>query len=251
MHSSKNMAATALRLSVTNCFLLPVGGKFVLIDTGYDWEWPAFQTKLKRSGIAFGDITHVILTHHHDDHAGLLNFVVERNPSVAVVMSIHARDLLAKGHNDHSRGGGYVNRRVNFLLRLKAALDKKWTHTFPPYAVRANDILIEKPTSLRETGIALAGSILLTPGHSTDSISVVLEDGDSYIGDAAAKFLRFAGTKYCIIYIEDLDQYYASWRQLIQSGATRLNPAHGKPFGIEKLAKYIGRNRARNMVQVP
>jgi len=102
--------------------------------------------------------------------------------------------------------------------------------------------------AVHETG---ESPILLTPGHSTDSISVVLEDGDSYIGDAAAKFLRFAGTKYCIIYIEDLDQYYASWRQLIQSGATRLNPAHGKPFGIEKLAKYIGRNRARNMVQVP
>ena len=50
------------------------------------------------------------------------------------------------------------------------------------------------------------------------------------VGDAAANFLQFAGTKHCIIYLEDLDQYYQSWVRILEAGAKRIFPAHGEPF---------------------
>jgi glyoxylase-like metal-dependent hydrolase (beta-lactamase superfamily II) len=239
-----------MKLSVTNCFLIPAGGKYVLIDTGYEWEWASFQSGLKECEVAMADISHLILTHHHDDHAGLLNMVVEQNPAIRIVMSALAKGLLAKGKNDHERGGGYVNRRVNALLRLKAAFDKKWTHTFPPYIARSSDILVENEITLKEIGIDLKGRTLHTPGHSADSISILIDNGDAFIGDAAANFLQFAGTKYCIIYLEDLDQYYESWKAIISGGTRKLYPAHGKPFEVRKLEKYIYKNKARNMVRL-
>ena len=108
-------------------------------------------------------------------------------------MSSLAKNILATGKHDHPHGGGHVNRRVHLLLSLKGRVDKKWTHTFPPYTVRPNDVLIAGNTRLKDIGIAADGTLLETPGHSSDSIAVLFDDGNCFAGDAAANFLQFAG----------------------------------------------------------
>jgi glyoxylase-like metal-dependent hydrolase (beta-lactamase superfamily II) len=133
-------------------------------------------------------------------------------------------------------------------LSLKQKVDKKWTHTFPPYLIRKNDILITKETTLKEIGIDLNGKIIATPGHSLDGISILFDDGDCIMGDAAANFLQFAGTKYCIISIDNLDECYENWRKIIAGDAQQIFPAHGKPFNVEKLKKNLGKNKKKNMV---
>ncbi|MFZ0927682.1 MAG: MBL fold metallo-hydrolase [Syntrophobacteraceae bacterium] len=239
-----------LRLSLTNCFLLKADNGYVLIDTGYVYEWELFCKRLKEAGVRLSEISHIILTHSHNDHAGLLNRILEENQAISIVMSYRAKEQMLRGTNDHPFGGGYVNRRVNLLVSLKKAFDKRWTDTFPPYRSRDNDILITGPTELGEIGIGLPGRIMETPGHSLDSISVLCDNGDCYVGDAAANFLQFAGTKHCIVYIEDLDEYYASWRKLISAGARRILPAHGKPFAVEELQRDMGKNKKSNMVMI-
>jgi glyoxylase-like metal-dependent hydrolase (beta-lactamase superfamily II) len=116
------------------------------------------------------------------------------------------------------------------------------------YDLRENDIVVSGSVNLQELGIDLDGKIIETFGHSDDSISVVLNDGDCIAGDAAANFLQFAGTRHCIIYIEDLEQYYRSWSRILQAGAKQIYPAHGKPFSAEELRKNINRNRKRDLV---
>ena len=244
------MNVAKLKLSVTNCYLIKVKDSYLLIDTGYDWEWKAFCSKLQDLNISFADISHIILTHHHDDHSGLLNMVLSKNPGIKAVMSHRAKNLLSKGKNDRSHGGAYINKRVNTLLTLKRMFDKRWTQTFPAFVPRKEDIMIEGDVSLQEIGIALNGKILETPGHSVDSISVLFDDGDCFAGDAAANFLQFAGTKYCIIYLEDIEEYYRTWRKMINAGAKRIHPAHGGSFGVSKLDKNINANRKSNMAMI-
>jgi len=239
-----------LKLSVTNNFLLKTGSSYVLVDTGYEWELGAFTKQLKQLHVQPSEISHLILTHHHDDHAGLVDYIVKLNPSVRVVASLKAREPLAAGKHIHPNGGSYVNRRVNFLLSLKAMTDRRWTHTFPPYKVRPCDLLTETTTPLSQLGIELSGRIVPTPGHSMDSISVVLDNGDSFVGDAAAKFLQFAGTKYCVVYLEDLEQYYASWKTLLENGARRIHPGHGASFDSVKLLENIYRNKSRDLIRI-
>ncbi len=60
-----------LKLSVTNCFLIKAGQKYILVDTGYEYEWDRFCERLKAAGVSLSAISHLILTHHHGDHAGL------------------------------------------------------------------------------------------------------------------------------------------------------------------------------------
>lgn len=243
------MTANTLKVGVTNSYLLKADEGYLLVDTGYEREWDALCRGLEKAGVGFGDLTHLILTHHHDDHAGLLTHVVAQNPSIRIVMSARAKDPLAAGKNDWdwSRGGGYLNHRVHVLISLlKVAV--KWTPTFPPYSTREEDILVTEDAALRELGIGLDGRIVSTPGHTRDSISIALPDGDWLVGDAAANMFRLAGTKYCVVAIEDLDQYYRTWTKMLEGGARRILPAHGEPFPSDELRRHMGRNKKSAMV---
>ena len=166
------MIAGTINLSTCNCYLLKADNGYVLIDTGCDWEWDAFCSELQNAGVDLADLHHLILTHHHNDHAGLLNQVVVQNPGIVVVMSANAKDLLAKGRNDLPKGGGYLNQNVDTLMARLGTSDAIRTQTFPPYVTRGDDILVSRDASLRELGIGLDGRIIETPGHSTDSIWV-------------------------------------------------------------------------------
>jgi glyoxylase-like metal-dependent hydrolase (beta-lactamase superfamily II) len=243
------MEHIGLKLGVTNCFLVRARSAYILIDTGYAYEWDLFCKRLRQAGVSLSEVSHVILTHHHDDHCGLLNAIVRENNDIHVVMSHLTGDILLSGKHYHTSGSGYVNKRISFLLSLKSVFDKRWTHTFPPYRVRENDVLVRRETRLNEIGIELEGKILETPGHSVDSISILLDDGDCFVGDSAANSLQWAGTKYCVISIDDLDDYYASWRKMVAGNARRIYPAHGNPFPGAELEKNLGKNKRENMVE--
>ena len=251
----------SIELSVTNIFLIPVNDKYVLIDTGYEKDWLLFQKGLSDNNISLNQISHIILTHHHDDHAGLLNNIISENNEIIIIMSELAPELLSVGMNDVTRGGGLLNRRVNFLIRnfktfyisviLGEKLDKNDAFKFPPYYVRDNDIIIKEETDLRYIGIDLDGKIICTPGHTIDSISIILGEDIIFVGDAAANMLRIAGTKYCVIFITDLNEYYRSWEKIISENVKYIFPAHGKPFRVEKLIRNIWKNKEKNMIPFP
>lgn len=253
------MEIIKLKLSVTNCFLIKNKAKYILFDTGYEYEWELFCKRLKEIGVGISEISHIILTHHHDDHCGLLNKIIQGNNDIKVVMSYLAKDLLLRGENDKSHGGGLINKRVKLIwllqgkrlkimITLKKYIALKTNLRFPPYKVREKDIIITGETRLKDIGIELDGVIIETPGHTIDSISIIFNDGDCIVGDAAANMLQFAGTKYCVIYICDIDEYYNSWRKIISKNAKCILPAHGEQFTVEKLKENMGKNKKKNMV---
>lgn len=246
-----------LKLSVTTCYLIPAGGKYLLVDTGYEEDWNLFCTRLKEASVELSQISHILLTHHHDDHCGLLDPILKKNPKIRVVVSKSTTELLRKGENDQTHGGGLLNRRIAFLIRrkqfyvsvvLRKKVDKAKNLKFRPYEVRGCDVVFQGEPELRQLGIELDGRVLETPGHTVDSVSVLFPDGDCLVGDAAANMLRFAGTKYCVIFICNLNEYYKSWQKLLDAGAKRIVPAHGKPYSAEKLRRNLGKNKDKNLV---
>ena len=250
------MNIISLKLSVTNCFLVKNGDWYILVDTGYEADWELFCKRLKQAGVCLAQISHLILTHHDDDHSGLLNYIVNENSNIRIVMSHLAKELLAKGENDFTHGRSLINETIKFLWslqlkRLKVLLttgkciDKKDELKFSPYYVRPIDLLITDETRLKDIGIGLDGKIIATPGHTIDSITLLFDDGDALVGDAAANMLQFAGTKYCVIALDDIDEYYRSWQKMIDCKARRIFPAHGKSFPVEKLRINMGKNKCR------
>ena len=240
------MNVITLHLSVTNDYLVPMGGGFLLVDTGYPVEWEVFRRRMREAGVELSSVSALLLTHHDDDHSGLLTRIVQANPGIRVVMSELAKPLLEIGEDDFSHGRRIVNKRVALLLSLRVKTLKVWLATgrwvdrqhqlrFPPYFARSSDILIRGETRLRDIGLDLDGEILATPGHTVNSISMVLDDGDAFVGDAAANLLQWAGAHYHMIALEDADQYEQSWEKLISAGARKIFPAHGQPFAAERL----------------
>jgi hydroxyacylglutathione hydrolase len=134
-----------LKLSVSTCYLAKAGKQYVLFDTGYKKDADIFRKRLREAGITPAQISHLLLTHHHDDHCGLLHDVLAENGAVRVVMSAACRDLITAGENDRTHGGGYLNRRVAFLPGLfkrilrKQDADGAASFAFPPCFAREND----------------------------------------------------------------------------------------------------------------
>jgi glyoxylase-like metal-dependent hydrolase (beta-lactamase superfamily II) len=87
---------------------------------------------------------------------------------------------------------------------------------------------------LRENGIP--ADILMLPGHTADSIGLLLDDGRLFCGDAAMNGLPGEGRH--SIAAENLSDYYRSWDVMIGSKAKWIYPAHGPKFPVEDLVRY-------------
>ena len=221
-----------LRLGFTWCYLLKCSDCYFLIDTSYPNYFPQFQKAIAGFGIDMAEITYLLLTHHHDDHAG---FAAELIKKTGCRLIVHRNAVEPLKHGKSEDTMKPVNRRVKFVFSLFALFHRQFT--FPPVILGENDmVLMGDDFDLLQT-MGLNGRILYTPGHSRDSISVVLSDGSAFVGDVAMNFLRLTGIKHRPIFVEDINMVYESWRRLIEQGAKIIYPTHGKPFSARELVR--------------
>lgn len=240
------MNITCLALKEVNCYVIELKEGYLLVDTGYYRNKSLFYKKLRENNIKLEQIRYILLTHHHDDHAGLISEIKNKYPQCKLILHEEAIRPLQIGKND-MKNQKYVNGKISFIVRLAKSLNRKWTFFYPAYELQHNDVVIKKERSLKEIGIEMEGKILLTPGHSRDSISLLLGDGSCFCGDAAADMLRPLGTRYCVIVMEEYEKYYKNWETYIEQQVSLLYPGHGKVFGIEKLEKHLYRVKKENM----
>jgi glyoxylase-like metal-dependent hydrolase (beta-lactamase superfamily II) len=71
------------------CFLVPHPAGLTLVDTGPGTAGPLITAKLAELGAGWGDVTDVVLTHHHPDHTGGLAEVVALAPGAVVRAGRH------------------------------------------------------------------------------------------------------------------------------------------------------------------
>ncbi len=258
------MRIKPLQLTLANCFLVQAENYYVLVDTGYEYEWDLFRRRLSERGVELSRISHILLTHHHNDHCGLLHNILQENSSIQVVTSHLSKDLLLKGKNDVTHDGGFLNGWIALLMKLgvgplvslrlkKVISSAEITTTFPPFRLRKSDTLIDGETCLRDIGIPLDGKFIETPGHTVDSVSILFDDGDCLIGDAAQNVfvLQSLGAKFCTHFVTDMDAFYKSWEKVIAAGARRIYPAHGCPFTVDKLKRNLWGRKAESLVSFP
>ncbi len=222
--------AYRIPLGVTNCWLLHCTEGYLLIDTCYSDTYPRFLSILKQMNISPGEIRYLLLTHHHEDHAG---FAAQLSEASGCRIIAHEKALkqLALGRTADTMKP--LNRRTQAAFSLFRFFQK--STGFPPVDLSINDIIIfgDNDTLLPELGID--GEIMETPGHTADSISVLLSDGSLFAGDAAMSLLKFCGTGYRPIYAENYEEVDQSRKKLKEKGARMIYPAHGSPFPIERL----------------
>jgi glyoxylase-like metal-dependent hydrolase (beta-lactamase superfamily II) len=216
-----------MKLSFTTIFFIPCTGGYLQIDCSYPDDYKKYLDGLGELHIDPSEIKYLFLTHHHDDHAGFAAALIEDNPGVRLIVHENGLEYLARGVSEDISAP--LNGCVRFLLGSFSLFHR---FNFPPIVLRENDIIItgDDETLLRSIGID--GSIITTPGHTTDSISIVMRDGSAYVGDAAMNFLKICRCRHLPIYVIDQSEVYRSWEKLREYGAQTIYPAHGDPFDV-------------------
>jgi glyoxylase-like metal-dependent hydrolase (beta-lactamase superfamily II) len=179
----------------THFYLIDIGRGKLLVDAGWAELLPRFTAELKKTGVRYDEIKYVMFTHSHPDHAGLVQSVKRLS---GACMIIHAN-------------------QIPFL----PALAKMYLHTreFEPITVAKGDLVSPDRAALAAIGIH--GEIVPTPGHSSDSVSLVLDSGMAFIGDLHLPSM---------VTEESLPEIQASWAKLKAMHAEHIYPAHGAPF---------------------
>ena len=230
---------------IMNTYVYPCSNGYIMVDTGYEHSLKDVENKLNRNGIKLSEIKYVFLTHAHDDHAGFLNELLEKNAELKVIMSDKSMLTLKRGQNSFE--GGCSTLLAWIFCKLMGLVGKA-EHRFPVIEDKYDDRFIEiAESNMTELEKILQGKIIFTPGHTADSISLKVED-IVFCGDAAMN--DFPSIKRLIIWIEDKVDFEKSWDVLIAERADTLYPAHGRPFPIsdlEKYKKHISKLRLRKL----
>jgi ribonuclease/clavin/mitogillin len=184
----------------TNYWVISGGTSRLLVDLGWPGTMGRMRASLKRMDVPIAEIQYGLATHYHIDHAG-----------VAQELKLAGVPLLV------------LDVQVSAI-----SLMKTWTKPQDQYLeVTMHDnveISCDESRSLLER-IGIPGEILHTPGHSDDSVSLLLDDGSVFTGDLTAP--QYIG-------LENPEVVQESWRLLRERGATRVYPGHGPVRWIDE-----------------
>ncbi len=221
---------------IVNCWAYRIESGYVIIDTGYEHNYKNFKKKLEANGVAIDQIRYCFLTHAHDDHAGFINQLLSDNQEVKVIMSDKGIDTLRKGQNLFV-GGCTSKLALAFCNMMK--LFRKGQHKFPPIRTEYESRLIIISDDNRAwLEQELNGKIVETAGHTSDSISLLLNNGYLFCGDAAMN--GFPSKHNITIWAEDSAAFLQSWQKIIALQPTKIFSGHGKPFDVQCLKRNIG-----------
>ena len=228
---------------IMNTWLYPTQNGWVMIDTGYENCYSSVIKKLRTMGIQPEDVGYLFLTHAHDDHAGFLEEWMTNHPRTQVIAHEKAIDGLRQGQNSFE--GGCSTLLADLFCQVMTLLGNG-EHRYPQLSEEhLARIVTLNPQNQEQAESAMNGKILFTPGHTADSISLLV-DGNLFCGDAAMNGLP--STHKITIWVEDKIAFEKSWDEISASGAKKIYPAHGSPFLPELLAKnhhHIGKIRLR------
>jgi endoribonuclease LACTB2 len=176
-----------------NYYVIDSGTQRLLIDVGWPGTLPKLLANLKRMDVDLSKIGYLLVTHFHPDHAGLV------------------QDLKGLG--------------VRFVLPEVQILAIHLLKTYMSPGLPFKEIILadnlrlliaESRLFLKQIGIS--GTILSTPGHSDDSITLVLDDGTAFTGDLLPPTLVDTNIR---------DTVTRSWNAIRSLNARMIYPGHG------------------------
>ncbi|HJS20170.1 MAG TPA: MBL fold metallo-hydrolase [Anaerolineales bacterium] len=176
----------------TNYYAIDIKEGKLLVDCGWPGTLSQFTNVLKRKGISLSEIKYLLVTHFHPDHAGLVQEL--KDQGIKFILPECQVDFVAP-FGEYFKG-----------------------KSFPYVEIKQHDNLILKLADSRSflSWLGLDGEVLHTPGHSDDSVTLILDEGFAFTGDLHAAFM-------------DIDDHKTrkSSDKIHQHAITKIFPGHG------------------------
>jgi ribonuclease/clavin/mitogillin len=190
----------------THYYLIDALQGKLMVDTGWAGTLPELKSQLRRVAIPLAQIRFVMITHCHPDHAGLTQ---EIKQAAGARLIIHEK-------------------QIPFLEGLRAFY--AGNHIYMPIQVEANDLVLSDSNRQVLKAIGINGEVVTTPGHSDDSVSLVLETGMAFTGDLHPPDFVLDQARPATCH---------SWKKLQGLNTKMIYPAHGHPFNIQSLQSSL------------
>jgi glyoxylase-like metal-dependent hydrolase (beta-lactamase superfamily II) len=144
----------------TNTYLIKGSERYVLFDTGWAGELDQFFKAIGQACVRIDDIGYLFISHFHPDHMGLAGRLSDLGISVVIAdvqkeYVHHADQVFIKENN---KDFVCINDTALKIISIS-----------------------ESRSFLHDMGIE--GELLHTPGHSDDSVSLLLDEGIVLVGD--------------------------------------------------------------------
>ncbi|MFO7849054.1 MAG: MBL fold metallo-hydrolase [Spirochaetia bacterium] len=222
-----------------NAYVVRSEGKIILVDTGMKGKYKKAERALASMGSDCTDIDLVILTHTHYDHSGNAAECKKTSGASIVVHAAEAENLRS--------GISLIPSGATSLGKIAVGLAKALGFGKVKFPSVEPDTVFG--ASAQEAGFAdgeipsfdlhsygFPGIALHTPSHSPGSLSLISDEGSCFPGDIL--FNIFPGT--VMPPVADKPELLAAhWRLLLNRGARRFYPGHGKPFDKDRLEKEL------------
>jgi glyoxylase-like metal-dependent hydrolase (beta-lactamase superfamily II) len=195
-------------------YMLEHSDGVVLVESGPGSTLPGLQAALEQHGYGLHNITHVLLTHIHLDHAGAAGALAAQGAQICV-HPMGAPHML------------YPKKLLDSASRIYGdMMDTLWGEFLA--------VPEEKLTILQDNDEVLAGKLrfraMNTPGHAEHHYVYLFEDV-CFSGDVGA--VRIPGYPYLRLPMPPPEFHLEKWRQTLQNlqnlGFKRIAPTH---FGI-------------------
>lgn len=185
----------------TNFWVLSSGRARLLVDLGWPGQLGALLAALRRLDVPIEEITHGFATHYHIDHAGC-----------AEELKAHGMTLVV------------TPEQVDAMPAMA-----RWTKPadrYVPITMRQTRLVPIAESRAFLATLGFDGAFVHTPGHSADSVSLVLDSGEAFTGDLTLPSLATEA---------DAPTVEASWAALAAHGVTTVYGGHAPPTPLARV----------------
>lgn len=187
-----------LTYKFTNCYLIESISGWIMVDAGWPDTFTQVMHLMRQKDVNTSDIKYLMITHFHPDHAGL------------------AQDFKDLGVN-------LVLHEVQapFVDKLNIFFKRNPKSNFKDITDQNNTILksAESRAFFKSNGID--GEMIETPGHSEDSISLVIDGCCAFTGDLPMFSMAEAYND---------QRFIDSWDLIRRYDVKTIYPAHGNSY---------------------
>jgi glyoxylase-like metal-dependent hydrolase (beta-lactamase superfamily II) len=210
-----------------NAYLIQTGNTCYLVDTGRSNALERLQAGMDEMK-GSRKLSTLILTHTHYDHCQNAA-AIQATEKCRIIASAHAKNSMRNGYTQLPSG-------TNFFTDLFVRMGRRTGWQRFRYEPFQADILINEELNIDASETKIR--IIETPGHSADSISVIIDNDIAIVGDA-----MFGISRRSVMppFADNPPLMVKSWRKLLDTGCNKFLPGHGRVVKRELLERSYER----------